>query len=309
MNQQTDQPDPTAWTGGEVGEGIVCVVAANPSAMTLDGTNTWLLHRPGAREAVVVDPGPAQEEHLQRVAAVAAERGLRVGLVLVTHGHHDHIDGLERFADIVGAPVAFPGSERAGAHSVEVDGLRVEAVPTPGHTHDSFCYYLPQAAALLTGDTILGRGTTVVTWPDGALAPYLRSLDELRALAEREHVRVVLPGHGAPVREVLPLIDYYVTHRHERLDQVRAVLAGRPVPPPSRASAEPEPVARGESVGREPVAQEPGSPARPGEPVDDELGRLVEHVVETVYTDAPRQVWPAARQSVRAQLEYLREHP
>ncbi len=298
MNHHTGQPDPSAWTGGDVDDGIVCVVAANPSAMTLDGTNTWLLHRPGAREAVVVDPGPAQEEHLQRVAAVAAERELRVGLVLVTHGHHDHTDGLERFAELVGAPVAFPGRDRAGAHSLDVDGLRVEALPTPGHTHDSFCYYLPQAAALLTGDTILGRGTTVVTWPDGALAPYLRSLDELRALAGREQVRVVLPGHGAPVRDVLPLIDYYVGHRHERLDQVRAVLAGRPVPPPSPASA--EPAAR---------ASEPEAPTRPGEPVDDELGRLVEHVVETVYTDAPRQVWPAARQSVRAQLEYLREHP
>lgn len=291
---------PQGWTGGTVADGLSCVLAPNHSAMTLDGTNTWLLHRPGAAEAVVLDPGPLHEEHLQAVAREASHRGVRITMVLISHGHHDHTEGMERFAQLVDAPIVFPGRDRvqragsqgqAGADAggddltprvLEVDGLRIEALPTPGHTFDSYCFHLPQHRVLLTGDTILGRGTTVVTWPDGALAPYLESLTRLRELAAGQHVRVVLPGHGAPVTDVLGLIDYYVAHRHERLEQVREALAGAAIPDGSDA---PMP-ADGKGSG--------------------ELARLVEHVVRTVYVDAPEQVWPAARQSVRAQLEYLR---
>lgn len=285
------------WTGGAVADGPTCVLAPNHSAMTLDGTNTWLLHRPGAAEAVVLDPGPLHEEHLQAVAREAADRGVRITMVLISHGHHDHTEGMERLAQLVRAPIVFPGRDRvqraaddgrdAGvhdleAHVLEVDGLRIEALPTPGHTFDSYCFHLPQHRALLTGDTILGRGTTVVTWPDGALGPYLESLTRLREVAVREEVQVVLPGHGAPVTDVLGLIDYYATHRHERLEQVRQVLAGRPIP-------------------------DGGDQGMPTDGTGSgELARLVEHVMRTVYVDAPQQVWPAARQSVRAQLEYLR---
>lgn len=156
------------------------------------------------------------------------------------------------------------------------------AVPTPGHTMDSYCFHVPQLGALLTGDTILGRGTTVVTWPDGDLGAYLASLARLRDLAtDPQHpVEVILPGHAAPFSgaDVTGVIDYYLDHRRERLDQVRAVLADRPVP---QADDDPE---------------------------AGELEALVEHVVRTVYQDAPQEVWPAARQSVRAQLEYLRSH-
>lgn len=273
------------------------MLCPNPSPMTLEGTNTWLLQRPGAAEAVVLDPGPLHEEHLHAVARQARHRGVRIALVLISHGHLDHTEGMERFAQLVDAPVAFPGRDRVRAtaeggrnpgrddlepHAIEVDGLRIEAIPTPGHTFDSYCFHLPQHRALLTGDTVLGRGTTVVTWPDGALAPYLESLRRLRELAVRQRVQILLPGHGAPVRDVLGLIDYYVEHRHERLEQVRQVLAGRPIPDGGDAPMPTDGTGSGE------------------------LTRLVEHVVSTVYADAPEQVWPAARQSVRAQLEYLR---
>lgn len=275
------------WRGGRVAAGITCVLAPNPSGMTLDGTNTWLLHRPEGREAALVDPGPLDDGHAQAIVAAARRAGVRITLVLLTHGHDDHTESAEHVARLVGAPLSFPGQHQAARRDAgepldlpghDVDGLRIEAIPTPGHTHDSVCFWLPQQRALLTGDTILGRGTTVVTWPDGALAPYLASLARLRELCAREDVEVLLPGHGHPVRpaaRALAVIDYYVAHRHERLDQVRAAL---------------------DAAGVDSV---PG-PQAPG------FGDVVEQVVRTVYADAPREVWPAARQSVRAQLEYLR---
>ncbi|GAB97277.1 glyoxylase-like metal-dependent hydrolase (beta-lactamase superfamily II) [Kineosphaera limosa] len=285
------------WDGGEVAPGVLCVLAPNESAMTHEGTNTWLLHAPGAGEAVVVDPGPQLPGHLDAVIAAARERGVRIAAILVTHHHLDHLEGVERFAQLTGAPVHFPGRDRpataeetaeetaegtAPTFDIEVEGLRVVAVPTPGHTMDSYCFHVPQLGALLTGDTILGRGTTVVTWPDGDLGAYLASLARLRDLAtDPQHpVEVILPGHAAPFSgaDVTGVIDYYLDHRRERLDQVRAVLADRPVP---QADDDPE---------------------------AGELEALVEHVVRTVYQDAPQEVWPAARQSVRAQLEYLRSH-
>jgi glyoxylase-like metal-dependent hydrolase (beta-lactamase superfamily II) len=109
---------------------------------------------------------------------------------------------------------------------VAMDGLEVRVVSTPGHTADSLSFVLPADRAVLTGDTILGRGTTVVAWPEGRLADYLASLRRLRALAESGAVVTVLPGHG-PVLEdqAVAAIDYYLAHRAERLAQVAEALA------------------------------------------------------------------------------------
>ena len=86
------------WTGGSVGARARCVLAPNPSPMTLEGTNTWLLAEPGSSTCVVVDPGPDLPAHLAAVEAAAAAAGLRVALVLLTHGHPDHAEGAGRFA-------------------------------------------------------------------------------------------------------------------------------------------------------------------------------------------------------------------
>lgn len=139
---------------------------------------------------------------------------------------------------------------------------------------------MPALGALLTGDTILGRGTTVVAWPDGAIRPYLASLDALAELVQEARVEILLPGHGAPRTDAAQVIAGYATHRHERLEQVREVLRGLGVGELGAARLDPE----------------QSSEAR-----DD----LVERVVETVYAQVPREVWPAARLSVRAQLDYL----
>ena len=116
------------------------------------------------------------------------------------------------------APVLAPGRYDA------VAGVDWLTILTPGHSSDSVCLLLPRDGALLTGDTILGRGTTVVAHPDGRLADYLESLERLRDLAETD-VHALLPGHGPVVENPLVVLDFYVTHRQERLDQVRAALA------------------------------------------------------------------------------------
>ncbi|HYO32052.1 MAG TPA: MBL fold metallo-hydrolase [Nocardioidaceae bacterium] len=207
----------------------VCVLAPNPGPMTLDGTNTWVLREPGAARSVVVDPGPLHRGHLDAVAEAAGS----VAVVLLTHRHGDHSDGARAFAASVGCAVraADPAyvQDAQPLHDgevVEVDGLELHVVATPGHTSDSVSFVLPAERAVLTGDTILGRGTTVVAHPDGALGPYLTSLRRLRGLAERSDVAAIWPGHGPVLDPALPVIDDYLAHREARLAQVRAALAG-----------------------------------------------------------------------------------
>ncbi|HLZ36902.1 MAG TPA: MBL fold metallo-hydrolase [Mycobacteriales bacterium] len=205
-----------------------CILAPNPGPMTLDGTNTWVLREPDARRCVVVDPGPDDPGHLRQVAAAAGP----VGVVLLTHGHADHAGGARRFAELVRAPVrALDRAHRLGAEGlsegdvVAVDGLEIRVLATPGHSGDSLSFHLPADAAVLTGDTVLGRGTTVVAHPDGRLAEYLASLRRLRALATAAQATTLLPGHGPVVADPAGLLDDYLAHRGERLGQVRAALA------------------------------------------------------------------------------------
>jgi glyoxylase-like metal-dependent hydrolase (beta-lactamase superfamily II) len=188
--------------------------------MTLDGTNTYVLAEPGSREVVVVDPGPAGP-HLDVVAHVAEAGHRRVALVVLTHGHADHAQGAPALAEAVGAPV-LAADPRHGAPFAQrvhdVAGLRLEVVSTPGHTADSVCLLLPDERALLTGDTLLGRGTTVVAHPDGRLSDYLASLERLEQIAAPG--LTLLPGHGPAGRDVADLVREYRAHRADRLEQV-----------------------------------------------------------------------------------------
>jgi glyoxylase-like metal-dependent hydrolase (beta-lactamase superfamily II) len=117
------------------------------------------------------------------------------------------------------------GSEGLGdGDVVEVDGLEIRVVGTPGHTADSLSFHVPADAAVLTGDTVLGRGTTVVAHPDGKLGAYLDSLQRLHALAEAQEARAVWPGHGPVIDDALAALDHYLAHRRDRLEQVRSAL-------------------------------------------------------------------------------------
>jgi len=208
------------------------LLAPNPSPMTLDGTNTWII---GGQDAIVIDPGPDDERHLRRVAGHLAER--RVSWILLTHGHHDHSGGARRLAELVGAPVRALdpkhrlGDEGLGDGDVVAAGdVEVHVYGTPGHSFDSLCFWLPADKAMLTGDTVLGRGTTVIAH-DGDLADYLRSLDRLRAMAGELGVTALLPGHGPVLADPIGVLDGYLAHRRQRLDQIRAALrAGAKTP-------------------------------------------------------------------------------
>ncbi|GAA3891590.1 MBL fold metallo-hydrolase [Saccharothrix violaceirubra] len=204
------------------------LLAENPGVMTLDGTNTWVLRAPGAESAVVVDPGPPGT-HLDRLEALGP-----VELVLLTHGHPDHSEGAVEFGRRVDAPVrAVDPTFRTGTgldhdEVIKAGGLDLTVLRTPGHTSDSVCFVL--ADAVLTGDTVLGRGTTIVAHPDGRLGDYLASL---RLLAGLPPGRLVLPGHGPVLPDVVAAAAGYLAHRGQRLDQVRAAVAelgGTPTP-------------------------------------------------------------------------------
>jgi glyoxylase-like metal-dependent hydrolase (beta-lactamase superfamily II) len=217
------------WSGGAFAPGVTCVLAPNPSPMTLDGTNTWIIGRAGST-MIVIDPGPDDDVHLR--AIVDAAEG-RVAQILLTHGHPDHAEGARRLHDMTGAPVRaldpehVYGGEGLGAGDVVVAGSdEIHVIATPGHTSDCLSFHLPRVGALLTGDTVLGRGTTVVAWPDGHLGDYLDSLAALRLRAEATEARAILPGHGPVLADPISVIDAYLDHRYARLEQVREALAG-----------------------------------------------------------------------------------
>jgi len=209
------------------------VRAGNASPMTLDGTNTWVLVEPGQGSAIVVDPGPNDSRHLKAILdAMREAEATEVALVVLTHGHADHAESAAAFAASAGSVVRAAAADRCvGAEkltdreSIDVAGLRLDVVATPGHTADSVCLVVVGDRALLTGDTILGHGSTVVAHPDGRLADYLQTLEKLRLLVDERGLSVVLPGHG-PVREdPAALIAEYRAHREQRLGQVRAAIA------------------------------------------------------------------------------------
>lgn len=224
---------PGPWGGGAVSTRVRCVLAPNPGLMTLDGTNTYIVAEPGSDLAVVVDPGPDEQAHLRAVVDDLAAHGQQAGLILLTHGHADHSAGARRLAEHLGCPVrAVDPRHRWGAHGLDdgavvaVDGLEVRVVATPGHTADSVCLYLEADGALLTGDTVLGRGTTVVAHPDGRLSDYLASLDRLEAMAGDVHDLRLMPGHGPAGARVGEVVAWYRVHRRQRLNQVVASVRG-----------------------------------------------------------------------------------
>ncbi len=251
--------------------------ADNPGPMTLDGTRSYVLRAPGSPGCVVVDPGPDLAPHLAAVADAGP-----VDLVLVTHRHADHTGGLARFRELTGAPSRgvlpeFCAGAGPLAHGevLEVAGLRVEVLATPGHTADSVCLVVSDGttSVVLTGDTVLGRGTTVLAEPDGSLRDYLASLDRLGALDLPDPVPG-LPGHGPVLPDLRAAVGAYRAHRTERLDQVRAALTALGVSLPDAGGPLPDP--------------------------------LLDAVTGAVYADVDPSVLPAARSSVRAQLDYLR---
>jgi len=254
-----------------VGESYIQLIRApNRGPMTLDGTNTWVI-TDADQGALVVDPGPAIESHLEAVLAACR---LRLVMIILTHRHLDHSEGAARLAERAGCGVRAADPQfRVGTDGLEggerlaLGAIAVEVHQTPGHTSDSRSLLLSgpdQVNRLITGDMVLGRGTTVITYPDGDLAAYFDSLNLLQRLVTARNVIELLPGHGPVVTDPAAWLSFYHRHRLERLDQVRAAVAAG--------------------------------------------DRTASEVVTRVYADVDRSLWPAAEQSVRAQLEYLQAH-
>lgn len=257
----------------QLDELVTRVLAPNPSPMTLDGTNTYVIGAAGSGEALVIDPGPRDATHLSRVEAVLTERDAEVRSIVVTHHHIDHAQAAaawgRRFGVAVLAAdvaVARPSSQHAGrtpdtlrdGQRLSLGHLDIEVVATPGHTRDHLAVRLG-SGALLTGDHVLGRGTSVVAHPDGDLGAYLASLRRVLELGPD----VLYPGHGPALREdPTAVVRFYTEHRHYREQQLLAGI--------------------------------------------DELGAATpRELVERIYAAVDRRLWSAAEASTRATLAFL----
>src|SRR5688500_18526852 len=200
--------------------------------MTLDGTNTYVVGDPGSGQAVVVDPGPDDPAHLAAVESALAARGARCVAVLVTHHHGDHAEAALPWGNRFGAPVAAAtpavagprGQVLAGGDRLALAGTTIAVVPTPGHTADHLAFRV-ESGAVLVGDHVLGRGTSVVTHPEGDVVAYLESLRRVHDLGPA----ALYCGHGPELTEDPgAVLDFYLAHRAYREQQLLAALAEGP---------------------------------------------------------------------------------
>ncbi len=194
---------------------VARVVAPNPGPYTGPGTNTWIVD--AGPVVAVIDPGPDDDRHLAALNRRLA--GRTVGVVLVTHGHPDHLPLAERFALPHRASVRrYP--ELGDNDIVRVGSTNIAAIYTPGHSADHLSFWIAEARMLFTGDLVLGQGSSMVTYPEGDVAAYLHSLDRIAELKPM----ILFPGHWDPVKDAMGKIDEYRRHRLEREAQVLAEL-------------------------------------------------------------------------------------
>lgn len=199
------------------------ILAPNPGVMTGPGTNTYLV---GIDEIAVIDPGPADDDHLDAIAGCGGDR---IRWILVTHSHEDHSPGVAGLKERTGAEVlAFDRSggvpvdvEIGDGHVVEATEFRLTALHTPGHASNHLCYVLEEERLLFSGDHIMQGSTVVIAPPDGDMAQYLASLERLRTL----RLRAIAPGHGHVIDTPAAAIDAYLAHRRAREAAIAAALA------------------------------------------------------------------------------------
>ena len=224
MNEEAVRTSAVTW----LTEGVRLLLAPNPSPMTLEGTNTYLIG--GERSVILMDPGPNDDGHVASIGAALA--GADVETIVLTHKHIDHAEAAERCAELFDAPIASNDGPRRSGDRVVREGDRLGgllAIATPGHSSDHLCFVLERERTLFSGDHILGRGTTVVAHPDGDMAEYMTSLERLKQV----DLDRIFPGHGPVIPDPRAVIDEYIEHRLMRERQVVDGLdaAGEPVTP------------------------------------------------------------------------------
>lgn len=224
------------------------IVAPNPSPLTAEGTNSWLL---GRGEVKVIDPGPEDESHL--AALLAATGGERIATIVVTHAHRDHAGLARRLSQATGAPVHGFGPVAAGmsplmralaaqgvtggeglqpdfvpdlllgdGESLMVQGRPLQAIHTPGHLSDHLC--LSWGEALFSGDHVMGWSSSIVSPPEGDMGAYMASLDRIA----RGSWRVFHPGHGPSIPDPRARVADLTRHRRTREAAILAALAAGP---------------------------------------------------------------------------------
>lgn len=201
------------------------IIAPNPGVMTGPGTNTYLV---GIDEVAVIDPGPADDSHLDAIVGCGGDR---IRWILCTHTHLDHAPGAAGLRERTGAEVLAFGS-RDGlevdrtlneGEGIEATEFRISALHTPGHASNHLCYLLEEEALLFSGDHIMSGSTVVIAPPDGDMAAYLEQLERLKKM----RLRAIAPGHGDLITEPKVVIEQYLTHRRAREAAISVALGKR----------------------------------------------------------------------------------
>jgi glyoxylase-like metal-dependent hydrolase (beta-lactamase superfamily II) len=197
-------------------EGVRLIRANNAGAMTLSGTNTWILTGRENSSTIVIDPGPPLPEHLAAIRAVGTPTA-----IVLTHQHADHSEAAPELAAEFGVPIyaALPELALHTTPVVEGDviahaGWELTVLATPGHTSDSVCLRID--GALFTGDTLLGGSTTIIAPPSGSLAEYFETMARLSDLTDVPG----LPGHGPAFSSVGAWATHNAEYREDRLGQL-----------------------------------------------------------------------------------------
>ncbi len=241
---------------------IHLVRAPNPSAMTLTGTNSYLIDA-GNGEAICIDPGPVIERHIQTLLDRAAAMHCRITLICLTHAHPDHAPAAFELALRSGAAIAAHArtefSHDRDLHDgevVQIGSTQLRVMDAPGHTFDHLVYYEARERALFTGDVVLGEGFVVIAPPGGAMRPYQRTLERL--LEEFPDAAVIYGGHGEPVFNPQKRVREYIAHRQQRQQELLTALAAGP--------------------------------------------QTIPQLVQNIYRDTNRILWPAAARQLLAYL-------
>ena len=194
------------------------LLAPNPSPMTLQGTQTYII---GRQRAAIIDPGPLLGEHMDAVTNTIGD-GV-TAFILLTHSHPDHAEGAAALSERLQAPV-LSAAQLSEGQRLQTDEGDLVALFTPGHTADHYSFWWEHERAVFCGDLMMGGlDTALVAPPEGDLADYLASLERLAALDPL----VIHPAHGPPIRDPAQALERYRRHRMQRVEQVLAGLAGR----------------------------------------------------------------------------------